>query len=90
MENILKKLLVPDNAILNEATAELKAAFKDDNVYKVLCEVLSSSEENQVRQYAAVLLRNRFSRSKRWNDLPVQLKNGIKSCVLQRIVSEEE
>ena len=57
MEVILGKLLQPDNEVIKSATEELRAAFKQPGVIPELCAVLGSSQQVQIRQYAAVLLR---------------------------------
>ena len=57
MEGILGRLLEPDNEVIKAATADLRAAFKQAGVIPELCGVLGSSQQVQIRQYAAVLLR---------------------------------
>eukprot|EP00092_Neocalanus_flemingeri_P042405 GFUD01046315.1.p2 GENE.GFUD01046315.1~~GFUD01046315.1.p2 ORF type:complete len:134 (+),score=42.95 GFUD01046315.1:37-438(+) len=61
MEAILGRLLQPDNEVIKAATGDLRAAFKQPGVISELCGVLGSSQQVQIRQYAAVLLR--WSRS---------------------------
>ncbi|XP_068697755.1 importin-4-like isoform X2 [Montipora foliosa] len=67
LEEILLKLLIPDNTVIQQATAELREAFKNPAVVSGLVTVLGSSQNPQVRQYAAVLLRRRIV--KQWTKL---------------------
>ncbi|XP_021926547.1 importin-4-like isoform X1 [Zootermopsis nevadensis] len=90
MEEILSKLLVPDNAIILQGTRELQEAFKKPEVIPALCNVVGVSQNPQIRQYAAVLLRKRLSKSRNWTKLPVNVKNGIKEGILQAMVNEQE
>ena len=57
MEAILVRLLEPDNEVIKAATEDLRAAFKQPGVIPELCAVLGNSQQVQIRQYAAVLLR---------------------------------
>ncbi|XP_015777738.1 PREDICTED: importin-4-like [Acropora digitifera] len=67
LEEILLKLLIPDSTVIQRATAELREAFKNPAVVPGLVTVLGSSQNPQVRQYAAVLLRRRIV--KQWTKL---------------------
>jgi len=58
MEDVLSRLLVPDNDVIKAATEELRLAFKDPEVIPTLCRILTTSASPQIRQYAAVLLRS--------------------------------
>jgi hypothetical protein len=64
MEAILQKLIMPDNAAIQEGTAELKEAFKQPNAIPMLCAVLTSSANPQIRQYSALLLRKKLGKQK--------------------------
>ncbi|PNF17098.1 hypothetical protein B7P43_G16108, partial [Cryptotermes secundus] len=90
MEDILSMLLVPDSAVIQQGTKQLREAFKDPEVIPALCNTVGASQNPQVRQYAAVLLRKRLSKSKHWTELPVNVRNGIKQGILQALVSEPE
>ena len=57
MEDVLSRLLVPDNEVIKAATVELRTLFKHPGVITELCTVLTTSQSVQIRQYAAVLLR---------------------------------
>ncbi|XP_071445043.1 importin-4-like [Hetaerina americana] len=88
LEEILAKLLVADNAVIQQGTGELSLAFKDPEVIPALCNVIVTAENPQIRQYAAVLLRKRFSKSKNWAKLTVEVRNSIKQGLVQALVNE--
>ncbi|KAH7978311.1 hypothetical protein HPB49_005181 [Dermacentor silvarum] len=90
LESILSRLLVPDNAVIVQATQELKEAYKDPNIVQHLCHALCMSENVQVRQYSAVLLRKKLYRLRSWRKLSLETQNGLKSGLLQRITTERE
>lgn len=90
MEEILSKLLVADNAVIQQGTQELREAFKNPDVIPALCNVIGVSQNPQIRQYAAVLLRKRLSKNKHWTKLPVNVRDGIKQGILQALVNEPE
>ncbi|KAL3195368.1 hypothetical protein MRX96_015838 [Rhipicephalus microplus] len=72
------------------ATQELKVAYRDPNIVEHLCHALCSSRNIQVRQYSAVLLRKKLYRFRSWKKLPLEMQNGLKSGLLQRIACEKE
>uniref|UniRef100_A0A8C2IV09 Importin N-terminal domain-containing protein n=1 Tax=Cyprinus carpio TaxID=7962 RepID=A0A8C2IV09_CYPCA len=67
LERILARLTEPDNAVIQQATAELKQAFKDPAIIPALCAVMTGSQNPQVRQSAAVMLRMRVR--KHWKKI---------------------
>uniref|UniRef100_A0A8C7HC97 Importin 4 n=1 Tax=Oncorhynchus kisutch TaxID=8019 RepID=A0A8C7HC97_ONCKI len=48
LEQILLQLTQPDNAIIQQATAQLKLAFKDPAIIPALCAVMTGSQNTQV------------------------------------------
>jgi len=90
LEDILSRLLVPDNAVIQQATQELKLATRDPSVIPALCTVLGSSANPQLRQYAAILLRRRIMKGKQWKDLPNEIVSGIRENILQLFLQEQE
>lgn len=86
----MSRLLVPDNAVIAQATQELKEAYRDPNIVQHLCHALCISENVQVRQYSAVLLRKKLFRLRCWKRLSLEAQNGLKSGLLQRITIEQE
>ncbi|KAK6629085.1 hypothetical protein RUM43_002902 [Polyplax serrata] len=90
MEEILSKLLVSNNAVIIQGTKELREAFKNPEAIPALCNVLSTSSNAQIRQYAAVILRKRLSKQKNWNKIPNDVKTNIKQGILQILINEKE
>lgn len=90
MENILQKLLVSDNKVIQEGTKELKESFKSPEAIPALCQVLVSSNNAQVRQTAAVVLRRRLGKKHQWNKLDVATRASIKQGMLQALINEQE
>uniref|UniRef100_A0A672L5E4 Importin-4-like n=1 Tax=Sinocyclocheilus grahami TaxID=75366 RepID=A0A672L5E4_SINGR len=48
LERILARLTEPDNAVIQQATAELKQTFKDPAIIPALCAVMTGSQNPQV------------------------------------------
>lgn len=90
MEDVLSRLLVPDNDVIKAATEELRLAFKDPEVIPTLCRILTTSASPQIRQYAAVLLRKKFSKSRSWNKLTGPEKAQIKAGSITSVQAEPE
>lgn len=88
LESILSSLMQPDNVVIQQATAQLKEAFKDPAVLLALCEVLTGSQNPQIRQFAAVLVRRRLTKT--WKKLNPELRENLKSLVLDAIQREPE
>lgn len=88
LENVLNRLLQPDNTILQQATAELKIAFRDPSVVPALCCILTRSSNTQIRQFAAVLMRRRVG--KQWRKLSPEVKESVKPLILQALQQETE
>ncbi|XP_053972274.1 importin-4-like [Hylaeus volcanicus] len=90
MEEILSKLLVADNTTIQQGTAELREAVKKPESIPTLCQLIVSSPKPQIRQYAAVLLKNRYSKGKHWLQLPPPIRSEFKTVILQALVNEPE
>ncbi|XP_056381767.1 importin-4 [Hyla sarda] len=88
LEAILTNLLQPDNAVIQQATAQLKEAVKDPLIIPALCDILRGAQDPQIRQFAAVLLRRRLI--KLWKMMPVDQQEGVKSLLLEAIPKEPE
>ncbi|KAJ8413236.1 hypothetical protein AAFF_G00092320 [Aldrovandia affinis] len=67
LEHILSQITHPDNAVIQQATAQLKLAFKDPAVIPTLCDVMTGCKTPQIRQSAALLLRMRVM--KHWTKI---------------------
>ncbi|XP_071878378.1 importin-4 [Bombus fervidus] len=90
MEEILQKLLVADNTSIQQGTAELREAFKKPESIAALCQLILSSTNSQMRQYAAILLRKRYTKGKHWLKLPEHIRNEFRTVILQALVNEPE
>lgn len=88
LEQILSQLTQPDNAVIQQATAQLKLAFKDPAIIPALCAVMSGSQNPQIRQSAAVMLRLRVK--KHWKKINPNDRESLKAVVLQAFMQETE
>ncbi|XP_034416059.1 importin-4 isoform X1 [Cyclopterus lumpus] len=88
LEAILSQLTQPDNAVIQQATAQLKQAFKDPAIIPALCAVMSGSQNPQIRQSAAVMLRLRVK--KHWKKISPEDRESLKAGVLQVLMQEPE
>uniref|UniRef100_A0A8C7V321 Importin 4 n=1 Tax=Oncorhynchus mykiss TaxID=8022 RepID=A0A8C7V321_ONCMY len=88
LEQILLQLTQPDNAIIQQATAQLKLAFKDPAIIPALCAVMTGSQNSQIRQSAAVMLRMRVK--KHWKKIGPDHRESLKAVVLQAFQQETE
>lgn len=88
LEQILSQLTQPDNALIQQATAQLKLAFKDPAIIPALCAVMTGSQNPQIRQSAAVMLRMRVK--KHWRKISPDHRESIKAVVLQAFTQESE
>uniref|UniRef100_A0A3Q3VV54 Importin N-terminal domain-containing protein n=1 Tax=Mola mola TaxID=94237 RepID=A0A3Q3VV54_MOLML len=88
LEQILSQLSQPDNAVIQQATVQLKQAFKDPAIIPALCAVMSSSPNPQIRQTAAVMLRLRVK--KHWKKISPNDRESLKAVVLQAFMQEAE
>ncbi|XP_037550418.1 importin-4 [Nematolebias whitei] len=88
LERILQHLTEPDNAVIQQATARLKEAFKDPAIIPGLCAVMSGSKNPQIRQSATVMLRLRVK--KRWKKISPADRESLKAVVLMAFMQETE
>lgn len=88
LEQILSQLTQPDNAIILQATAQLKQAFKDPAIIPALCAVMTGSQNPQIRQSAAVMVRMRVM--KHWKKISPEHRESLKAVVLQAFTQESE
>ncbi|KAF3836070.1 hypothetical protein F7725_028628 [Dissostichus mawsoni] len=70
------------------ATVQLKQAFKDPAIIPALCAVMSGSQNPQIRQSAAVMLRLRVK--KHWKKINPNDRESLKTVVLQAFMQETE
>lgn len=88
LEQILLQLTQPDSAVIQQATAQLKQAFKDPAIIPALCAVMSGSQNPEIRQSAAVMLRLRVK--KHWKKISSNDRESLKAVVLQAFTMETE
>ncbi|KAM4533641.1 importin-4 [Odontesthes bonariensis] len=88
LEQILSQLTQPDNAVIQQATVQLKQAFKDPAIIPALCAVMSGSQNPQIRQSATVMLRMRVK--KHWKKISPNDRESLKAVVLQAFMQETE
>ncbi|KAM6900784.1 importin-4 [Xenentodon cancila] len=88
LEKILSQMTQPDNAVIQQATAQLRQAFKDPAIIPALCAVMSGSQNPQIRQSAAVMLRLRVK--KHWKKISPNDRESLKAVVLQAFTQEAE
>jgi hypothetical protein len=90
MEAILSKLIMPDNAAIQQGTAELKEAFNHPGAIPELCTVLTTSTTPQIRQYSALLLRKKLAKGKTWKRFATGDQQTIKAGTISALVNEPE
>nr|XP_056719335.1 importin-4 [Euleptes europaea] len=85
---MLSDLLQPDNAVIQQATIQLKEALKQPTALPHLCQVMSKSQNPQIRQFAAVLVRRRLA--KHWRKLHPTEQDMLKNLVLSTVQLETD
>ncbi|XP_055534571.1 importin-4-like [Wyeomyia smithii] len=90
MEQIIRNLLVADNDLIQQATSELKEAFKRPETISQLCELAVTNKDAQVRQYSAMLLKKHLGKLRHWQQVPLEQQALIKQGMLEAIVKEPE
>ncbi|XP_072306686.1 importin-4 [Eucyclogobius newberryi] len=88
LEKLLSQLTEPDNAVIQQATIQLKQAFKDPAIIPALCTIISGSQSPQIRQTATVMLRLRVK--KHWKKISPNDRESLKAGVLQAFMQETE
>ena len=87
---LLQQANVPDTAAVKAATEALQTRYlKSPKSVPALFEIMATSPEVAVCQLAAVELRKRLAKStKSWTKQPVEIREGIKSKLLEMIAQE--
>lgn len=88
MERLLLNLLVSDNAIIQQATVELKKVLQNSDNIPTLCQLIVTSANPEVRQYAALILRRRYTKGKNWIKLSEPIRSEVKKIILQALGNE--
>ncbi|XP_058830529.1 importin-4-like [Topomyia yanbarensis] len=90
MEQIIKNLLVADNDLIQQGTADLKEAFKHPETIPQLCDIAVTNKDAQVRQYSAMLLKRQLGKLRHWQQVPADQQSLIKQGMLEAIAKEPE
>lgn len=88
LEQLLSQLTEPDNAVIQQATVQLKQAFKDPAIIPALCAIINGSQNPKIRQTATVMLRLRVK--KHWKKINPNDRESLKAVVLQAFMQETE
>lgn len=86
LEGILGQLLLPDNAAIQHAQAQLKQFFKRPDSISALVTVLTTSQNEGVRQMAATMLRQRVTKS--WMRVPADIKAQVKQTLIASVTAD--
>ncbi|XP_022227299.2 importin-4 [Drosophila obscura] len=90
LDELIAGLLCSDTKRIHECTAALSKAFENPEALPVLCQMVVSTREAQVRQFAAVLVNKRLHKLRHWQMVPPEHQEAIKSCMLQALIREKE
>ncbi|XP_050539704.1 importin-4-like [Daktulosphaira vitifoliae] len=88
MERILKCLLEPNNDIIKHATDELTGALKNPQTYVILCTVISSSKEDRLKEYAALVIRKKLNKRNTWTAISSDIREQMKQFLLKTVIDE--
>lgn len=86
LDVLLGQFLVPDNAARKHAEEQIRRLSKDPQLVPALLHHVRSSPYPEVRQLAAVLLRKKITGH--WMQLSVEVRNSVKSTLLESITLE--
>jgi hypothetical protein len=86
LDVLLGQFLVPDNASRKHAEEQIRRLSKDPLLVPALLHHVRSSPYPEVRQLAAVLLRKKITGH--WMQLSVEVRNNVKSTLLESITLE--
>uniref|UniRef100_A0A1A9UP14 26S proteasome non-ATPase regulatory subunit 5 n=1 Tax=Glossina austeni TaxID=7395 RepID=A0A1A9UP14_GLOAU len=90
LEQIIKNLLCADNNLIKQASADLLVALKNPEALSVLCDLIATHKEPQVRQYAATLLKKRLGKLRNWQMVAPEQQQIMKQTLMNALVTEEE
>ncbi|VVC26841.1 Armadillo-type fold,Armadillo-like helical,Importin-beta, N-terminal domain [Cinara cedri] len=88
IEDILIRLLEPNNEVIKQATDELTAAFKNPETFVKLCTLIGTCKNDKVKEYAAIVLRKKFVKRNSWMNLTLEVRQSIKQFLLKAIIEE--
>lgn len=92
LHNLLAQTSVPDTTIVKNATETLqKQYFPNTNSLPALFEIISSSQDLNVRQLAAVELRKLITKKNgiAWKKQTQSVRDHVKSKILEGVLQEQ-
>ncbi|XP_016965839.1 importin-4 isoform X2 [Drosophila biarmipes] len=90
MLELINGLLATDTERIRQSTDQLTKAYENPDTLLCLTQIVTSNNEIQVRQFAAVLLRKRLNKLRHWQMVPAEHQAAIKSTMLQVLITEKE
>ncbi|XP_037723233.1 importin-4-like isoform X2 [Drosophila subpulchrella] len=90
MLELINGLLATDTERIRQSTDQLMKAYENPDTLLCLAQIVTSNNETQVRQFAAVLLRKRLNKLRHWQMLSAEHQAAIKSTMLQVLITEKE
>ncbi|WVW79439.1 hypothetical protein I302_101408 [Kwoniella bestiolae CBS 10118] len=92
LRQLLEATIAPDTNVIKAATTQLNTQFyKNPQCIPALYEIAATTDNQSIRQLAAVELRKRISSGdgRQWKKNPQQLREQIKSSLLERLTQEQ-
>ncbi|CAK9297580.1 unnamed protein product [Gordionus sp. m RMFG-2023] len=89
-EQLISNFLIPDSEIIKESTIKLKEALKTPDCIEKLCTLINSSQNVMVRQYSAILLRNKIAKKYQWKELKQEQSQHIQEILYTSLREENE
>ncbi|XP_022227967.2 importin-4-like [Drosophila obscura] len=90
LDGIIGGILSTNTERIRESTEALRQAFKNPQTLLVLCRIMVSPRETEVRQLVAVLLNRRLRKQRSWLLVPPEDQAVIKIGILQALIGEQE
>ncbi|WRT69118.1 uncharacterized protein IL334_006102 [Kwoniella shivajii] len=92
LRQLLEATIAPDTNIIKAATTQLNTQYyKSPQCIPALYEVAATTENQSIRQLAAVELRKRISSGdgRQWKKNPQELREQMKASLLERLTQEQ-
>ncbi|KAK6906100.1 hypothetical protein I203_100082 [Kwoniella mangroviensis CBS 8507] len=92
LRQLLEATIAPDTNVIKAATTQLNTQFyKNPQCIPALYEIAATTDNQSIRQLAAVELRKRISSGdgRQWKKNPQQLREQIKASLLERLTQEQ-
>ncbi|WAR12428.1 IPO4-like protein [Mya arenaria] len=87
LEEIISRLLVADNDVIQQATQELKKCFNDPNFVQSLCQILATSQnlQDQGKHFTVAVARARVIATAAKHDLPTNAWPQLFAFISQNV-----